>query len=222
MPPIEPFENECASSYDQFVEHWIPNYHYFLDQLPSLFNDVPVRSLLVAGCGTGNEILRFIPLKEPWEITGIDPSPEMIQQAKTKFQEYPNVSLLTGPLADLPKDQQFGAATLLLVLHFIKDDGSKLDLLKQIAAHLSPGAPFVLFDITGDAASLKANLNILRRLLPTHLEQEEVDQRLNRIQNEFYPVSERRLEELCLDAGFEAPLRFFQNSVYMGWIMHKK
>ena len=81
MNKVEIFENERATGYNQFVETWIPNYHYFLDRLPKLLSETNQKDLLVVGCGTGNEIERFIQTSEHWEITGIDPSPEMIKQA---------------------------------------------------------------------------------------------------------------------------------------------
>jgi len=52
MNKVELFENERARGYDQFVESWIPNYHYLV------------------GCGTGNEIERFVDTAESWTITG--------------------------------------------------------------------------------------------------------------------------------------------------------
>ena len=53
MSKVEIFENDRASGYNQFVETWIPNYNYFLDQLPKLLHETVHKTLLVAGCGTG-------------------------------------------------------------------------------------------------------------------------------------------------------------------------
>ncbi|WP_221412057.1 hypothetical protein [Empedobacter brevis] len=39
MNKLELFENERAAGYNQFVETWIPNYHYFLDHLPQLLSE---------------------------------------------------------------------------------------------------------------------------------------------------------------------------------------
>jgi len=58
--------------------------------------------------------------------------------------------------------------------------------------------------------------------LPDGLDEEQISNRLNRIENELFPVAEQRLSELCTAAGFEAPLRFFQSSIYMGWLTKKK
>lgn len=222
MSKVELFENERASGYNLFVQTWIPNYDYFMDCLPKVLRDINPKDLLVVGCGTGNEIERFVRTSEPWIITGIDPSPEMITQAKEKFQAYENVNLIEGLVSDLDKERKFSVATLLLVLHFMEDNGDKLSLLKSVSERLVSGAPFVILDITGDKNQIVENLKVLKNLLPDELEEEQISERLRRIQNELFPVSEERISELCVEAGFEKPLRFFQSSIYMGWMTRKK
>ncbi len=81
-------------------------------------------------------------------ITGIDPSPEMVKQANEKFQAYNNVTLIEGLISDLDIGKKYSAATLLLVLHFLEDDGKKVNLLKDISDRLVPGATFVMLGIT--------------------------------------------------------------------------
>ena len=221
MQKVEIFENQRAAGYDQFVETWIPNYHYFMDIAPRLLRHTSNKDLLVVGCGTGAEIERFVRTPEPWRITGIDPSPEMIAQARENLKEAEHVRLVEGVITDLDTSHLFGAATLLLVLHFMADDGTKLALLKDIAIRLEKDAPFILLDITGDQNQLKANLKILKLLLPAGLEEEDIAHRMTRIEHNLHSISEKRLGELLMEAGFEAPLRFFQNSIYMGWMTKK-
>ena len=222
MNKVEIFENERATGYNQFVETWIPNYHYFLNRLPKLLSETKQKDLLVVGCGTGNEIEKFVLAPEHWKITGIDPSPEMIKQASEKLQTYDNVTLIEGLLSNLDIERTYGAATLLLVLHFLDDNGNKLNLLKEISERLVSGAPFVILDITGDKNKIRQNLKILKLLLPDGLDEEQINNRLNRIETELFTVPEERLSELCTEAGFEPPLRFFQSSIYMGWLTKKK
>lgn len=222
MNNVELFENERATGYNQFVETWIPNYHSFLNSLPKLLRTTNQKNLLVVGCGTGNEIERFIQTPEKWTITGIDPSPEMIKQANDKLKGYDNVTLIEGLVCDLDSQKKYSAATLLLVLHFLDDNENKLNLLKDIASRLQPDAPFVMLDITGDKNQIKQNLEVLKHLLPDGLEEEKITNRLNRIENELHAVSEDRLSELLQEAGFEKPLRFFQSAIYMGWLTKKK
>ncbi len=222
MNKVELFEDERASGYNQFVETWIPNYHCFLDCLPKLLSKTNSKDLLVVGCGTGNEIERFVKTNENWKITGVDPSPEMLKQAAKKFKNYDNVTLIEGFTSNLEIEKKYGVATLLLVLHFFKDNGDKLNLLKDIANRLISGATFVMMDITGNQNQIKQNLKALKLLLPNELDKEQINKRLNRIENELYTVSEERLSELCEEAGFETPLRFYQSSIYMGWLTKKK
>ncbi|MGX9244468.1 class I SAM-dependent methyltransferase [Sphingobacterium multivorum] len=222
MNKVELFENERASGYDQFVESWIPNYHYFLDQLPKLLRETENKDLLVVGCGTGNEIERFVDTAESWTITGVDPSPEMISQALEKFEADENVHLVEGVVGDLDEEKQFGAATLLLVLHFLEDNGEKLVMLQDISKRMMSQAPLLLLDITGNKEQIQQNLQLLRLLLPKGIYETQVAQRLRRIEHELLHVSEERLVELCEEAGFEPPVRFFQSSIYMGWITRKK
>lgn len=223
MSNIEIFEKERAAGYNQFVETWIPNYNYFLDRLPKLLSETTNRDLLVVGCGTGNEIERFTRHpSQQWTITGIDPSPEMVSQAREKLKGLGNITFIEGLVSDLDTKKKYGAATLLLVLHFLKDDGGKLGLLKDISDRLQPGAPFVMLDITGNKQQIKDNLNVLKHLLPDGLDEVQVNQRVERIERELLHVSEERLSALCIEAGFDAPLRFFQSSIYMGWLTRKK
>lgn len=222
MNKVEIFEKERATGYNQFVKTWMPGYHYFLDQLPKLFNEAEHRDLLIAGCGTGNEIELFVQAFGQWKITSVDPSPEMISQAREKLQTFGNVTVIEGLVADLDIEKKYGAATLLLVLHFLNDNCDKLNLLKDIAVRLVPGATFVILDITGDKNQIRQNLKVLRLLLPDGLEEEQMNNRLNRIEKELFPVSEERVSELCVAAGFDPPLRFFQSSIYVGWLAKKK
>jgi len=222
MNKVEIFENERATGYNQYVETWIPNYRYFIDHLPKLLRETENKNLLVVGCGTGNEIERFVHAAEQWKITGIDPSPDMIKQAVQKLNSFGNVNLVEGLVSDLDKSKKYGAATLLLVLHFMEDDGTKLSLLENIAERLETGAPLILLDITGNKTQIKENVEVLRLLLPENLDKEDIKNRLHRVENDLHVVSEERLSQLLTEAGFEAPLRFFQTSIYMGWMTKRK
>lgn len=222
MSNVEIFENERATHYDQFVSDWISGYQSFIDQLPRLLGDGKERNLLVAGCGTGNEIKAISESKKGWSITGVDPSPEMIAQAKEKLKAHPTIQLKTGLVSDLKTSPKYNAATLILVLHFLEDDGSKLDLLKQIADRLQPEGQFIMLDITGSSWLIQKNLQVLKQLVPDHLDANDIDNRLERIQNELHYVTEERLTELLMLAGFDRPVRFFQSSIYMGWITYKR
>lgn len=221
MSKIEIFESDRAAGYNQFTDTWIPNYRYFLDQLPRILRDVPNKTLLAVGCGTGNEIERFVNAPETWNITGVDPSPEMLKQARDKFHNLDNVTLIDGVITAVGADKKFGAATLLLVLHFLKET-EKLNLLKAIAERLASGGSFVMFDITGNGDSFTENVKTLQRLWPDGVDAQQAENRVHRIRHELHHISEETLIRIYEEAGFHKPVRFFQSAVYMGWLAKKK
>lgn len=105
----------------------------------------PRLNLLVVGAGGGAEIDRFLPSNPGWRLTGVDPSEDMLAQARAavaRLDLEERVTLVRGTVEDLPADVRFDAATCLYVLHFLPDDG-KLALLRGIAARLRPGAPLL-------------------------------------------------------------------------------
>ena len=215
------FEDDRAKRYDTFVQDWIPNYTVFTQMLPPLLAHTIPKPLLVVGCGTGSEMLACKQHHADWPMTGIDLSPQMITQAQEKLKDHTQVVLLEGEVATLPTDVVFGAATLILVLHFVKDDGSKLALLQGIANRLEPGAPFILKDIFGAPKLLEANLDIWCNTLPTHLPLEEKEERKVRIAEKLHHIPEQRLSDLLQEAGFKPPTRFYQNTIYGAWMTTK-
>lgn len=219
---VEVFEDQRAVNYDQFVENWIPQYHNFINLLPALLNSeiTDQNRLLVAGCGTGNEMAVLHRQLKNWQITGVDPSPEMISQARKKLSRLERIDLIEGRVDELDQTN-FDAATLLLVLHFMPDDGTKLGLLKDISERLATGAPLIILDIFGAPNEIDFNLQVLRSLLPKHVELEEIEERVKRIKDKIQYIPESRLEELLVEAGFEKPERFHHVAVYGGWLVRK-
>lgn len=216
------FQDKRAVKYDQFVEDWIPNYHYFIDLIPTILKNYSSKQLLVVGSGTGNEMRSLLETNPHWNIIGVDPSPEMVELAREKLRDYASIQLIEGKVSDLPKQSRFDAATLCLVLHFLPDDGSKLQLLEDISNRLNPDAPLIILDITGSIEHIKQNLQLLKTMIPPEIEHSEVQGRLMRIEKELYHISEERLIELLRMSGFEDPVRFYQMSIYKGWLVRKR
>ncbi|MDN5217304.1 class I SAM-dependent methyltransferase [Fulvivirgaceae bacterium BMA12] len=224
MKDVELFEKERAANYDDFISVWMPHYQFVINLLPALVkdaNDTGNKELLVVGCGTGNEILAFRQSGLDWPITGIDPSPEMIALARKKVADHKNISIACRQVQDLAPSGLFGAATLILVLHFLPDDGAKQNLLESISSRLEANSPFVLVDIFGDQNEIRQNLDILRHTLPADMDPVIIDERLEKIKTQIHYIPEKRLIGLLEAAGFEKPVRFHQSTIYGGWITKK-
>jgi len=223
---VEIFENERAVAYDSFIETWVPNYNIVLETSYQLLkNKIGLEGeILVVGSGTGNEIRIFKAHENNWHITGVDPSADMVEIALDKLQTYRNITIIEGEVSQLISSTDFDAATLILVLHFIPDNGEKLRLLKDIAEKLKPGSPLLLVDIFGTKEEMAVKLRYLRESLPLIVLEdiEEIEARFERIYEDIQYIPEARLFELLDEAGFENPIRFHQSTLYGGWICTKK
>ncbi|MEO0573198.1 MAG: class I SAM-dependent methyltransferase [Bacteroidota bacterium] len=215
------FEGDRAANYDGFVQQWIPNYDYFMSIFPKLLSNTNPKSLLAVGCGTGNELMALKEFDNDWSIMGVDPSPQMIHIAQQKLGSYKGMGFSIGKVDQLDSHLRFGAASLLLVLHFIKYPNEKLALLQEISKRLYPGAPLIILGIFGNKEQLRGNLKVLESLLPEDLSEKEIEERLDRITNALHRTTEEELGKLLVRAGFEPPTRFFQTSIYSGWTTRK-
>ena len=103
--------------------------------------------VLVVGAGGGLDT-RALALQEPrFRFVGVDPAPRMLALAHEVLgaELRDRVELHEGTVDDAPAGP-FDAATCVLVLGLLPDDGAKSALLRGIRTRLPPGAPFVLVD----------------------------------------------------------------------------
>ena len=92
----------------------------------------PVRgeTLLDIGCGTGKSLLPFF--EKGLQVTGLDPSPYMIDLAKKKLGN--RVDLHRGFAEDLPfDDNSFNYASFFTTLEFVQDPQKALEEACRVA-----------------------------------------------------------------------------------------
>jgi tRNA (cmo5U34)-methyltransferase len=129
------------------------------------------------------------------------------------------VTLHQGVVQDLPQFP-FNAATSLLVMHFLPDDGTKLDYLKAIAARLQPGSLFVLVDAHRDKQS-----EVFKRLMDgwqkraqmVGMEAQRLSELADGVWQNIQCISEERTLELLAQAGFTRITRFYTGFIFAGW-----
>lgn len=227
---IEFFEGDRATQYDDNIPTWVPNYRFVQQSISAILKSyLPVeekKRLLIAGCGTGQEIAEIKQQIKGWNITGIDPSPQMIRLAQMKLAYWDNDPLLmlkTGVVGDLPLDQKYDAATLILVLHFIPDDEhGKIKLLRNIGERLHAGAPLIISDIYAPE-DFEQQLQYFRQyMMAKGLDNQMVDEGLQHVQKDTHRLTTHRLGELLQEAGFHTPRMFSKAYYYGGWIVEKR
>ncbi len=178
--------------------------------------------ILVVGAGWGDEIVSLGVPNPQWEFVGVDLSEEMLNLARVRFaaENFPNkVELQKSDVQNL-KDENFDAATCILTLHFVPDNGAKLALLKAIQKRLKRDAPFFLVDGVRepDEAEYQENLAAWKRHavnqgMPVEMIDKFVESTMN-----LPIVTEQRELELLREAGFSKTRKVYQGIHVCGWL----
>jgi ArsR family transcriptional regulator len=112
-----------------------------LRALPAFFD--PRWVLGDLGCGTGQTSEAVAPFVG--RVVAVDRSGEMLQAAKRRLRDQPNVEIRRGELEALPvADEELDAAIIMLVLHHVPDP---IAVLRETSRALRPGGRLVLCDM---------------------------------------------------------------------------
>jgi len=224
------WDKERAEAYDKRVREAIPGYdalHVLSCQIVAEATSGQGRALVI-GAGTGSECIALAQSCPNLTVVGVDPSKEMLAHAGAKVASHnlvDRIRLYPSRVGELPKFEPFDAATLLLVMHFLKDDGAKQTLLEEIAGHLKPGAPLVLADMFGDwNQPWQQQLRVWWRhlQLAAGIPEAEVEKGFRHIDRDIFPLEEERLAALLQAAGFTPPQPYFRALCFGGWVARKR
>jgi tRNA (cmo5U34)-methyltransferase len=203
------FDGDWSNEYDDTAQQIIPAYHAIYELTHHLLRarlDTKAR-ILVAGAGTGQEIIDCSQHNPHWSFTGFDPAEPMLSIAREKIAAArltDRITLVQGLIDDV-SETHVDAATAILTMHFLPDDGAKLDFLTGIADRLKPGAPLVLVDLEGDIGS-----DEYRTLSAAWMDQQLFKRgETDRVRKEFeiresdvHFIPQQRIESLLAQAGF--------------------
>ena len=215
-----------AEDYQKNSRKFIPGYDglYTLAEI-LLAQDLPDRAeILIIGAGGGKEVTQFGNAFPNAKLTGIDPSEQPLaaaQELVEKADLQSRVSLHLGTIDDLD-EKRYDAATAILVMHFLKDDGSKLDFLRAIHRRLKPDAKLIVADGCYDKNSKE--FGWLLNAFTSHAKlngapAEILNQTLKFIEESSQSISEERELELFAEAKFGEIKSFFQGLWFRGWVM---
>ncbi|MGR3971368.1 class I SAM-dependent methyltransferase [Shewanella sp. 1180_01] len=219
------FENpDVVRRYAQGPTAFVPAYEQMQRMTAQLIKEGigDVGELLVLGAGGGFELEVFASLQSQWRYTGVDPAAEMLNAAKARLAAIDaseRVNWHHGYITDAPEGP-FDAASCLLTLHFVADDGSKLQTLLELKKRLKPGAPFVLVDCCIDISSPSAELMLARYrdfALGSGADPEQVSTTCDRLVNVLKMVSPARNEALLKSVGFTDVELFYAGLSWRGW-----
>ena len=180
--------------------------------------------LLVVGAGGGLETRYLAGVESGWRFVGVDPAGAMLDLARAVAGPIAGdrLILLEGVVTDSPSGP-FDAATCILVLGLVADDGGKLALLEEVRRRLRPGAPFILVDqcIDRSAPDVELRLNRYARFaLRSGVDADTVANAKAAVGQLESIVSAARNEELLLEAGFHDAEVFYVGMAWRGWIAY--
>jgi tRNA (cmo5U34)-methyltransferase len=221
MKPAHFDDPAFAARYAEGPEQFVPGYKVMQRMAAQLIAERTgeVADVLVLGAGGGLEIEAFAALHPGWRFTGVDPSAEMLAQARSRTPAG-RVRWVQGYVDDAP-DGPFDAATCLLTLHFVPDDGGKLATLKALRARLSPGAPLVLAHLCFDKAAADFDARRDRYAafaLESGADPVDVAETRERLKAVITAVPAARDEALLAEAGFTDIDLFWAGHSWRGWI----
>lgn len=217
-----------ADQYEQLARKFLPGYDGLYALMRILLAErLPAQAeILVVGAGGGKELVTLGRAFPSARLTGVDPSKKMLAVAQGLTEQAgiaARVTLHQGTTDNLDTNQ-FDAATSMLVMHFLPDDGAKLDFLKAIHSRLKSGARFILADGCFDKQAAD---------FAWHMECYQADAKLNGVPDEIlteavkmmstqvHCVPEERELELLRAAGFDQITRIFHALWLRAWLTVK-
>ncbi|WP_107315509.1 class I SAM-dependent methyltransferase [Achromobacter xylosoxidans] len=177
--------------------------------------------LLVLGAGGGLELKALAESGPRWRLDGVDPSADMLRQARATLGELaPRATLRQGYIDDAPEGPYDGA-TCLLTLHFLGPQ-ERLRTVREVSRRLRPGAPFIVahhsFPLQRRDAWLTRNAAFITAAgVPAAQARDGM-----RAMRDKLPVLDPQADEAILrDAGFTDIELFYAALTFKGWVCRK-
>ena len=223
------FNTDKSDAYDEKIIDAMPGYQILHELTRYLLEDIlpGTSNILVAGCGTGKELIDYSVNNLQWQFLGFDPSEKMLSMAREKVHANDcaeRVRLLTGTI-DAVLETDFDAATSILVMQFLQRDEDIQRFLNNISVKLKPGAPLILVYLEGDKGSNEFRiLNSAWKVqqLSTRSDGLSVIEEFKQRDKDMRCITQEQIELFLNKAGFLKPVKFFQTYLLTGQIAFKR
>lgn len=224
------------AEYDHLVEQLIPGYASLARLSVALLAASPQAgkagaAVLVAGCGSGAELLEAKQQRPDWRLTAVDPSEAMLAIARRKLSaaaavpapaSTPAIDWIQGTVEDVAAVSAFDGALAVLVLQSLPDDGSKLRFLSSLARTLRAGAQVVLVDqMQPERTGLERQLIDARLIFQGVKRENPGEETIPHPLGEVHPISLARLAGLLEASGFSDPAPVFRALDYEGFLLQR-
>lgn len=176
--------------------------------------------VLVLGAGGGLELRAFAQAYPGWRFDGVDPSPDMIVQARDILgAAATRVTFHQGYIDDAPEGP-FDGATCLLTLHFLPRE-ERLRTLRQLHRRLRPDAPFVMAHHSFPQADGQQDLWLRRNaawLVSGGIPEAQVMAGMATMKQRLPVLTPEEDAALLAAAGFREVQLFYAALTFKGWV----
>lgn len=215
--------------YDRLAPRLIPGYASLARLAVALLASSPLASsteasVLVAGCGTGSELLEARAQRPDWHLTAIDPSATLLEVARGRLDAAaPSIDWRCTRVEDLGVEAAFDGALSVLVLQSLPDDGSKLAFLSALARSLRPGGQLVLVDLMRpERSALQAQVELAwGQFQRAGGESGDPGTLASRVEAP-HPIGPARLAALAEASGFGDPAPVFKALDFEGFLLQRR
>lgn len=228
--PTAPVRGASVGAYDHLVPAMIPGYASLARLAVALLAESPLAaaqgaSVLVAGCGTGAELLEAHAQRPDWLLTGLDPSEAMLTLARERLGPDVAIDWCCRKVEEVAADQPcFDGALAVLVLQSLPDDGAKLGFLAALAGLLRPGGQLVLVDLMqAERSPLQEQVSRAWHGFQRASGLEDVSGAAGAaLGDAWHPIGTTRLTSLLNAAGFGDPALIFQALNFAGYLSQRR
>lgn len=174
--------------------------------------------ILVVGAGGGLETRALAEAQPSWRLTGVDPSPAMLDLARRTIAPFSDRIFLVEGTVDKAPAGPFDGATCLLTLHHI-EPSERLLTLKEIHHRLKPGANIV---IAGHSAPEPDSIRWMTRSVAFGNRQ-GIDPKASAhtgkmMAERLHLLNPAEEEAMLKEAGFQDVAMFYAAFSFRGWV----
>ena len=222
MPP--PPDPGAAAGYADRVARQVPglrDLHRMVGLL--LAERVPADGrVLVLGAGGGLELKALAGMRPDWRFDGVDPSAEMLRQARATLGELAaRVRFCEGTIDDAPEGP-FDGATCLLTLHFLPEQ-ERRRTVAEVHRRLKPGAPFIAVHHSFPDGDRDKDRWLARyaAFAASGMPASRAEQNVAAMKERLPVLSPDRDLDLLREAGFVGVELFYAAFTFKGWVGYR-